>query len=177
MEEKNQVTKERTFGISRLITKENAKLEIELLNKLKSLSLQEKFEIAIERSNEDVGKLIVKNNIETWQDFERMINSNSVDIEKIIETCCKRKLTEETHLEFARRIRKELQGYKVSERTIIKHLAINLWPGRNDVSVLLSLNQSFDEFEAHLNQVVTNDKKQRAKKSTAKQTLYKKSDK
>ncbi|KAF9762690.1 hypothetical protein NGRA_1827 [Nosema granulosis] len=133
------------------ITKENSVLVCEIINKLASLSAEQKFEMMIERIDEDLVKELINSNVNTWEEFERMIKRKSIYENKIVEIYCIRRMTEESCIKFARKIKAKLKEFNVSESTIIKHLSINIWPGRTDVSVLLTLNQNYDDFEARIN--------------------------
>jgi hypothetical protein len=157
-------TKARIYGPSREINKENATREIDLLNKIKSLSAEEKYEIVLSRSDEEIAKIIIKNNINSWKEFEKEFTKMIIDGDKIVEVCAKRRMNFENQIDFGRRIKKELEQLNISERAIIKHLAVNIWPGRNDVAVLLTSHVTFDEFEAHVNQISENDRKGAAKR-------------
>lgn len=173
MEKEMQDSSTNIINLRKRITWENFEREIHLLNLNRSLLPQQKFEIVLASCDDEIADLILEENIMSWQDLENTSRCKNIDIDQIIEVCCQRKLHNEQHLDFARRIKEELSKLGVSEKSIINHLAVNIWPNRVDIAVLLRLNQTFKEFEFHVSQIEENDKRRAFKRKT-KQIICKK---
>lgn len=144
---------EQQSKIARIVGRYNLKTEVALLNKRKSMSDETKYEHVIANSDEDLGKYIINNNIDTWEQVENLAKKTENNPDEIVKLCARQRLPKEEITEYAQVMKKELAAQGVSEQAIVKILAVNTWPGRTGIAVDLSRNTSVDEFLMHANQI------------------------
>lgn len=141
----------------KVITKENLKTKMALLDLDETLQDEMKFRTILQYCDENLGKFLIEEKISSWSLLNKQLPSKNDFADKILTICTLKKEQKETKSDYIKRIYNELLNYGCSESKIIKFLSDKLWPTNILRSLELSRNTTIVDLLNHVQILVSND--------------------
>jgi hypothetical protein len=106
-------------------------VKVHLLNLNTSLKSDQKFNRLLESIDENIGKMLLKENIKTWDDVNEGVKKlNRVEnrTARIVDICLRERVFNEDIFSFINEVRNEMTFLEIDETSMIKILSANIWP-------------------------------------------------